>query len=144
MRAIVQRVTKASVEIEGKYTNSISKGLLVLCAFREEDNEKKIKWAANRISKLRIFKDENDKLNRSVIDEKGEVLIVSNFTLYGNCAHGTRPDFSKSASSDVALPLYELFVKEMKEKTPVKTGKFAASMVLDIVADGPATVVVEN
>lgn len=144
MRAIVQRVTKASVEIEEKEKNTIGKGLLVLCAFREEDTEKKIKWAANRISKLRIFKDKNDKLNRSVIDEKGEILIVSNFTLYGNCSHGTRPDFSKAAKAQTSLPMYELFVRELEQRAPVKTGKFGGSMVLDIIADGPATVVVEN
>src|SRR5690554_1207781 len=144
MRAVVQRVTKAAVEIEGKETNTIGKGLIVLCAFKDDDSDQKIKWAANRISKLRIFPDDNHKLNRSVIDEDGEVLIVSNFTLYGNCAHGTRPDFSKSANGKRALPMYELFVKELKQRAPVKTGKFGGDMVLEIIADGPATVVVDN
>ncbi|HHU43764.1 MAG: D-aminoacyl-tRNA deacylase [Bacillota bacterium] len=144
MRAIVQRVKKASVQIGSEVKNSIGRGILVLCAFREGDDEKKIKWAAERISKLRIFRDLNHKLNRSVSDEKGEALVVSNFTLYGNCAHGTRPDFSKSANFQTALPMYEMFVRELNKRVPTKTGEFGGDMTLEIVADGPVTVVVDN
>lgn len=144
MRAIIQRVTKAQVEVVNKYKADIGKGILVLCAFNEEDTEKKVRWAAGRISKLRIFKDQNNKLNKSVLDEKGEALVVSNFTLYGNCIHGTRPDFSKAAAGQKALPLYEAFVDELKSILPVKTGEFGGDMVLDIIADGPSTVVLDN
>lgn len=144
MRAIIQRVTKAEVEVVGKYKAGIERGILILCAFNEQDTEKKVKWAAGRISKLRIFKDENNKLNRSVLDEKGKALIVSNFTLYGDCIHGTRPDFSKSAPSKIALPLYNVFIEEMKKILPIETGEFGGDMILNIIADGPSTVVLDN
>lgn len=144
MRAIVQRVTKAQVEVVNKYKASIGKGLLILCAFKAEDTEKKVRWAAGRIAKLRIFKDQDNKLNRSVLNEEGEALVVSNFTLYGNCIHGTRPDFSKAAPGKKALPLYNAFVEELKSILPVKTGEFGGDMVLDIIADGPSTVVLDN
>lgn len=144
MRAIVQRVTKAQVQVIDKYTDSIGIGLLILCAFNAEDTEKKVRWAAGRIAKLRIFKDQNNKLNRSVLDKEGQALVVSNFTLYGNCIHGTRPDFSKAAPGQQALPLYNAFVDELKRFLPVKTGEFGGDMVLDIIADGPSTVVLDN
>jgi D-tyrosyl-tRNA(Tyr) deacylase len=144
MRAIVQRVRKARVEVIGKYTAEIGRGILVLCAFNAQDTEQKVKWAAGRISRLRIFRDENDKLNRSVIDEKGEALIVSNFTLYGNCLHGNRPDFSHAAPKEISLPLYEIFVKEMSGIIPTKTGEFGGDMELQIIADGPSTVILDN
>ncbi len=144
MRAIVQRTTSAAVEVIGKYKAEIGRGILVLCAFSAADTEKTVKWAAGRISKLRIFSDENGKLNRSVLDENGEALVVSNFTLYGNCIHGTRPDFSRSAPSAVSRPLYDTFVEELSKLLPVKTGEFGGKMVLSIIADGPSTVVLDN
>lgn len=144
MRAIIQRVQEAQVEVVGKYKEKIERGILILCAFNKEDTAQKIEWAARRIVKLRIFRDEQDKLNRSVLDEKGQALVVSNFTLYGDCLHGTRPDFSKALSYEKALALYNLFLSELKKEIPIKSGEFGGDMVLTIVADGPSTVVMDN
>lgn len=143
MKAVVQRVKRAQVTVE-EDVRAIGKGIIVYCAFKASDTDEKIKWAAGRIAKLRIFYDENQKFNKSVLDEKGEALVISNFTLYGNCLHGTRPDFSKAAPADIALPMYELFVKTLEENLPVKTGFFGKWMQVAVEADGPATVVVEN
>ncbi|MDD4315694.1 MAG: D-aminoacyl-tRNA deacylase [Clostridia bacterium] len=140
----MQRATSAEIEVIGKYKASIGRGILVLCAFCADDTPQKIKWAAGRISKLRIFQDDNGKLNRSAIDEGGEALVVSNFTLYGDCLHGTRPNFSKSAPAEISRPMYDLFVAELSKLLPVKTGEFGGKMALSIIADGPSTVVMDN
>ncbi len=144
MRVIVQRVMKAQVEVVGKYTEKIERGIVILCAFSKDDTAEKIAWAAQRIAKLRIFKDTKDKLNRSVLDKKGSALVVSNFTLYGDCLHGTRPDFSKALVYNEALLLYNDFIKELKRFLPVKSGEFGGDMVLSVVADGPSTVIMDN
>lgn len=143
MKIVIQRVFSASVSVDGKTVSSIGKGLLLLCGCRVDDTDEKLPWAANRISKLRIFRDENGKLNRSVLDEQGEILVVSNFTLYGDCHHGSRPNFDKAAGREVALPLYEKLVYLLNAYVPTQKGVFGERMNLQINADGPVTVILE-
>ena len=145
MRTVIQRVKSASVLINGSDKNEINKGLMVLCAFEEEDNIEKIKYVANKIMNLRIFSDENDKLNLSLLDIKGDILIVSNFTLYGNCVKGRRPNFTRAAKPELSEKMYDAFVEEIKSYgLKVETGKFGADMLCDIQNDGPVTVIVES
>lgn len=145
MRTILQRVKKASVLINGVEKNEIAEGLMVLCAFEEEDNLEKIQYVANKIVNLRIFADSEDKLNLSVLDKKGEILIVSNFTLYANCDKGRRPCFNRAAAPNISEAMYDTFVNEVKSYgLTVKTGKFGADMLVDISNDGPVTVMVES
>lgn len=144
MRCVLQRVRGAEVSVDGKVVGKIGRGLLVLCGFCDGDDEEKIAWIAKRISKLRIFTDENDKLNYSLIDINGSALVVSNFTLYGDCLHGNRPDFGKAAKSEISKPMYEYFVKEMSEHVPVQTGRFGEHMELKLDIDGPITAVIEK
>ena len=145
MRTVIQRVKSASVLINGSDKNEINKGLMALCAFEEEDNIEKIKYVANKIMNLRIFSDENDKLNLSLLDIKGDILIVSNFTLYGNCDKGRRPNFTRAAKPELSEKMYDAFVEEIKSYgLKVETGKFGADMLCDIQNDGPVTVIVES
>ena len=145
MRTIIQRVKKASVLIDNSEKNEINNGLMVLCAFEETDTNEKIEYVANKIVNLRIFADCEDKLNLSLLDIKGEILIVSNFTLYGNCDKGRRPCFNRAAKPDISEKMYDYFVEEVKKYgLTVKTGKFGADMLVDISNDGPVTVMVES
>lgn len=144
MRCVIQRIREGKVFVDGKVVGSANHGLLVLCGFTEGDTTEKAKFMAERISKMRIFPDESGKLNRSVVDEKGEVLIVSNFTLYADCSHGTRPDFSKAMKRTEAKPIYDEFVKKMSEILPVGTGMYGEHMELSIYSDGPITVVFDK
>ena len=144
MRCVVQRVRAASVTVEGKVVGSIKEGLLVLCGFLEDDTKEKIDWVANKIAKLRIFNDENDKLNLSVKDVGGEVLVVSNFTLYGDCTNGHRPNFSLAAKGEISRPLYQYFVKKLGELVPVQTGIFGEHMEMKLDFNGPITVIIDR
>ena len=144
MRCVIQRVRGASVTVDGEIVGKINRGLLVLCGFTEGDDEEKIKWVAGRIAKLRIFTDENDKLNKSCIDVGGSVLVVSNFTLYGDCLHGNRPDFGRAAKGEISRPMYEKFVAAMKEHLPTETGRFGEHMELSLDIDGPITALIEK
>lgn len=144
MRCVVQRVRAASVTVEGKVVGSIKEGLLVLCGFLEDDTKEKIDWVANKIAKLRIFNDENDKLNLSVKDVGGEVLIVSNFTLHGDCTNGHRPNFSLAAKGEISRPLYQYFVKKLGELVPVQTGMFGEHMEMKLDFNGPITVIIDR
>lgn len=144
MRCVIQRVREASVTVNGEVVGKIGRGLLVLCGFTEGDSDEKIAWVAGRIAKLRVFTDENDKLNYSCIDVKGSVLVVSNFTLYGDCLHGNRPDFGKAAKGEVSRPMYEKFISELQKHLPVRTGRFGEHMELKLDIDGPITAVLEK
>ncbi len=144
MRCVVQRVRSASVTVNEKVVGSIGQGLLVLCGFLESDTPQKIDWVANRIANLRIFNDQNDKLNLSVKDVEGEVLIISNFTLYGDCTNGCRPNFSLAAKGEISEPLYNYFVKKLSEQVSVQTGKFGQHMELMLDFNGPITVVIDR
>lgn len=144
MRCVIQRVRAAEVTVESEVTGSIGRGLLVLCGFTEGDSEEKIRWAAGRIAKLRIFNDGNGKLNLSCIDVGGSALIVSNFTLYGDCLHGNRPDFGRAAKGEISRSMYEVFVNEMARYVPTQTGRFGEHMELKLDIDGPITTVLEK
>lgn len=144
MRCVIQRIRNGKVYVDGKVVGQASHGFLILCGFTETDEKDKIASAAQRIAKLRIFPDENGKLNRSLLDENGQALVVSNFTLYADCAHGTRPDFSKAAKGEISKPLYDFFVEEMKKYVHTETGRFGEHMELEIYSDGPITVVYDK
>ncbi len=146
MRAVVQRVSEASVKVDGKITGHIGRGLLILLAVHRDDTENQLKWVADKCRRLRIFEDNEGKMNRSLEDVDGEVLLVSQFTLYGEVKKGTRPSFIASAGPEKAESMYEQMVYHMERTIPgkVKTGIFAAKMEVSLVNDGPVTIIVER
>lgn len=145
MKAVLQRVKKASVSIEGAVCGEIGQGLMILLGVGAGDTEQDAEIMASKIAKLRIFSDEDRKMNLSVRDVEGEALIVSNFTLYANCEKGNRPDFLASAPPAEANALYETFVRQMKrEVRHVATGEFGADMEVSILNDGPVTILLDS
>lgn len=146
MKVVVQRVKSASVTVDGEVTGKIDHGLLLLIGIHQTDTKKQIDWCCRKISKLRIFEDEEGKMNRSVQDVKGGILAVSQFTLYGDTRKGTRPSFIEAAKPDIAEPLYNYMVERFKEITnlTVEEGKFGAMMVVELINDGPVTIIVEK
>jgi D-tyrosyl-tRNA(Tyr) deacylase len=148
MRTVVQRVSSASVEISSEnYSAGIEKGLLILLGIKTGDSIKDVNFVADKCSKLRIFEDDENKLNLSVQDVDSEVLIISQFTIYGETAKGNRPSFIEAAKPDEAIPLYEEFIKRMKQNLgegKVKKGIFGAMMDVKLVNSGPVTVIVES
>lgn len=144
MKVLIQRVKNASVTIDNKLYSSIDKGLLALVGIEKGDSIEKIQKAAKKVTGLRIFPDENDKMNRSLLDIKGEMLIVSQFTLCGDCKKGTRPSFDNSAPPEMANNLYETFIKEIQScGVKTGTGKFGAMMDVALINDGPVTFMLE-
>lgn len=143
MRAVVQRVTRAKVEVDGKVTGEIKNGFLVLVGFTHGDTEADCIRVAKKISGLRIFSDENDKINLSLKDVEGDILCVSQFTLYADCSHGNRPSFTNAARPDLAEPLYEFFCKELEKYAHTERGIFGADMKVSLLNDGPFTVIIE-
>ena len=144
MKILIQRVKRASVSIDNKLYSKISKGILALVGIEKGDTIVQVQKASQKIVNLRIFPDENDKMNRSLIDVAGEILIVSQFTLCGDCKKGTRPSFDNSAPPNVAEKLYEAFIAEVNTHgINIKTGKFGAMMDVELVNDGPVTFMVE-
>ncbi len=145
MRVVIQRVTEASVEVDRSIVASIGRGMVVLVAFRRGDGEEALRWMARKCVDLRIFEDEHGKMNRSVLDEGGEVLVVSQFTLYGNCRKGRRPAYTDSAPHEEAADLYRLFVEILMSVYPhIAAGVFGAKMKLRLVNDGPVTLIVDR
>ncbi len=145
MKAVVQRVKNASVEVEGKICGEIEQGLLIFLGVCDEDTEKECDKLADKISKLRIFSDENDKINLSVNDVNGSILVVSQFTLYADCHKGNRPSFIKAGNPQHAERLYEYFSKAISEKIGGRTenGIFGADMKVNLLNDGPFTILLE-
>ena len=143
MRVVIQRVTNASVTIEGKEYSRIAFGMLLLVAFEDSDNMDDIEWLCNKISNLRIFADNEDKMNLSLMEVGGEVLSVSQFTLFASTKKGNRPSYSRSVKPDIAMPLYNQFNKRLGEilGKNIKTGVFGAMMDVALVNDGPVTIV---
>lgn len=145
MKALIQRVKQASVTINSDLYSQIGTGMLVLLGVEKGDEKENAELLAKKLVNLRIFEDENGKMNKSVLDVKGEMLVVSQFTLCGDCRKGTRPSFDKSAPPEIAEKLYEQFVEVVKEcGIPVQTGKFRAMMDVSLVNDGPVTFMVEK
>ncbi|MHB9155207.1 MAG: D-aminoacyl-tRNA deacylase [Endomicrobiales bacterium] len=145
MKAVVQRVKNAAVNVRGKEKNSINRGLVVLVGVGENDSEKDVTFLADKLLTLRIFPSEQGKFDRSVTDIRGEFLVVSQFTLYGDCMKGRRPDFAGAARPEKAVPLYEGFVERLASSgLTVKTGVFGADMLVDIQNDGPVTVIIDT
>lgn len=144
MKVLIQRVKRASVTIDNEIYSSINKGILALVGIEKGDTLEEVEKSAKKIVNLRIFPDENDKMNKSLLDIQGEMLIVSQFTLCGDCKKGTRPSFDKSAPPEIANKLYEAFVSEInKYGIKTGTGKFGAMMDVELVNDGPVTFMIE-
>ena len=145
MRAVLTRVKHASVTIDGKVHGQIGEGFLILLGITHEDTEAQAVKLADKLTGLRIFEDENGKMNRGLDEVKGELLVVSQFTLYGNCKKGRRPEFLAAARPEVAIPLYEKFVELCRAKgVHTETGEFGAYMQVDSLNDGPLTLVVDT
>jgi D-tyrosyl-tRNA(Tyr) deacylase len=145
MRAVVQRVSHARVLVDGEVTGEIGRGLLVLLGVGRSDTEEEARWLAEKIAGLRIFEDDEGKMNRGLSDIDGGMLIVSQFTLYGDCRKGRRPSFIDAAPPDLAIPLYEAFITAVKALgIPTAAGRFAAMMQVELVNDGPVTLIVDS
>ena len=145
MRTLIQRVTKASVDIEGTCFNSINQGLVVFLGIGKEDSVLDIEYLINKILKLRIFRDDKNKMNCSLQDFNLDILVISQFTLYANCSKGNRPSFQNSAKPQLAEKLYNLFIDNLKKrKINVKTGKFGANMDIQLINQGPVTIMLDS
>lgn len=146
MIAVIQRVSSASVEIENKVKASMGNGLLVLLGIEDADNQEDIDWLANKVVNLRIFNDAEGVMNRSAIDEGGDIIVVSQFTLHASTKKGNRPSYIKASKPEVAIPLYEKFVNtlEVNLGKAVQTGEFGADMKVSLLNDGPVTVIIDT
>jgi len=145
MRIVLQRVSRAKVTVDGRVTGQIGRGLLLLAGFTEGDNEDALAWMAKKVLQLRIFPDQEGKMNRSVEEVDGGVLVVSQFTLYGDARKGNRPSFIAAARPEAAIPLYERFLQLLRDAgRPVETGEFGAMMDVELVNDGPVTLILER
>lgn len=145
MRAVVQRVSSSKVTVDDQTIGQVGHGLLVLLGVTHDDTSKDVDYMVDKITNLRIFEDENDKMNLSLKDTGGEILAVSQFTLYGDCRRGRRPSFTDAARPEIANPLYEEFVQKIRDLgINVGTGKFGAHMIVDLTNDGPVTILLES
>ena len=146
MKAVLQRVSKASVTIDKETVASIKNGLLILLGVIDEDSQEDINWLSKKISNLRIFADEDGVMNKSIIEVNGDVIVVSQFTLHANTKKGNRPSYIKAAKPDIAIPLYEAFVSQLESDLgkKVQTGQFGAMMDVALVNDGPVTIIIDT
>ena len=146
MRVVIQRVTEASVTINQQIHGQIETGYLVLAGFEENDLEEDLHWISKKITDLRIFSDQDGKMNLSVQDVEGEILLVSQFTLFASTKKGNRPSFIRSASPEIAVPLYDKFILILNELLPnkIKTGVFGANMKISLINDGPVTITIDS
>ncbi|HEY0056109.1 MAG TPA: D-aminoacyl-tRNA deacylase [Pedobacter sp.] len=146
MRAVIQRVSRASCTVDGATTGKINAGLLVLLGIEEEDTSEDLIWLAQKIVNMRIFSDENGLMNNSVLDIKGEILLISQFTLFAQTKKGNRPSFIRAAKPEKAIPLYEQMISELEKLTGEKpqTGIFGAEMKIELLNDGPVTIIMDT
>ena len=144
MRCVVQKVNYSSVTVDGKIVNQIKRGLMVLVGFTETDTIDDINYCVRKVANLRVFEDENDVMNLSVIDVKGEILSISQFTLYGDVKKGNRPSYVRALGGDKAKPLYEQFNKLLNEYVPTYDGVFGADMKVELLNDGPTTIIIDS
>jgi D-tyrosyl-tRNA(Tyr) deacylase len=146
MRVVLQRVTSASVKIEDKYVAKIDKGLLVLLGIATDDTQEDINWLVKKIVSLRIFSDSNQKMNLSVNDINGEIIVVSQFTLFASTKKGNRPSYTKSARPEIAIPLYHNFIETLQNNfsKEIQTGEFGADMKVNLINDGPVTIIIDS
>lgn len=145
MRALLQRVTSASVSIDGETVGAIGPGLAILLGVRQGDGHEDVDFLASKCMNLRVFRDASGRFNRSALDVAAEILVVSQFTLYADCRRGRRPGFTEAAAPDLAVPLYEAFVEAIRSHgATVATGRFGADMLVEIRNDGPVTMMVES
>ncbi|MDO6760739.1 D-aminoacyl-tRNA deacylase [Tamlana sp. 2_MG-2023] len=146
MKIVIQRVSKASVTIEGEKVASINQGLLILLGIVAEDTSEDIKWLTNKIVNLRVFEDDHGVMNNSLKALNGDVIVVSQFTLHAGTKKGNRPSYIKAAKPDVAIPLYNDFVKQLQQDLgkPVQTGQFGADMKVELLNDGPVTIIIDS
>ena len=146
MRAVIQRVSEASCTVEGKVTGSITAGLLVLLGIEDADEQEDVEWLAQKIVNMRIFGDENDLMNKSLVDINGNIFLISQFTLFAAIKKGNRPGFTKAARPDKAIPLYEAMIKKLSEllNKQIETGIFGADMKISLINDGPVTILADT
>ncbi|MCF8451893.1 MAG: D-tyrosyl-tRNA(Tyr) deacylase [Pedobacter sp.] len=146
MRAIIQRVSSASCSIEGKISGEIGIGFMILLGIEDSDTDEDLSWLAQKISNMRIFSDENGLMNKALADVQGNILLVSQFTLFASTKKGNRPGFTRSAKPDFAIPLYEKMISELGQLTGTKiqTGVFGADMQISLVNDGPVTIIMDT
>lgn len=145
MRVVLQRVSRASVSIDNRVVGSVGRGFLALVGFRSGDGPEQVEWMADKIAGLRVFADDAGKMNRDLAAVAGSVLVVSQFTLYGDASRGRRPSFVDAAKPEVAIPLYQAFIKALHTRNvPVETGEFGAMMQVELVNDGPVTLIFEK
>ncbi|WP_233897831.1 D-aminoacyl-tRNA deacylase [Tenacibaculum piscium] len=146
MKAVIQRVSKASVTIENQKVADIQNGLLILIGITNEDTQEDINWLSKKITNLRIFNDENDVMNKSLIDIKGDAIIVSQFTLQASTKKGNRPSYMNAAKPEIAIPLYEAFIEKVEGnlEKKVQTGEFGADMKIELLNDGPVTIIIDS
>ncbi len=146
MRAVIQRVSEASVTIAGRTTGAIGPGLLVLAAFEETDSHEDLEWLSGKLVRLRIFNDDQGVMNRSLQETGGDLLVISQFTLYASTRKGNRPSYLRAAPPETAVPLYTSFVHKLSDELnkPISTGEFGADMKVALVNDGPVTIIIDT
>jgi D-tyrosyl-tRNA(Tyr) deacylase len=146
MRVVIQRVTRASVTIAGELKSSIGRGMMILVGFCNEDTDQDLDWAVKKIAQLRIYDDEQGVMNKSIEETGGEILAVSQFTLYASCKKGNRPSYIRAAKPDISVPLYDAFCEKLQERLqkPIQTGVFGADMQVELINDGPVTICIDT
>ncbi|MFK7750735.1 MAG: D-aminoacyl-tRNA deacylase [Kordia sp.] len=146
MKAVIQRVTEASVTVDEKKVADIGHGLLILLGVEHEDTHEDVKWLSNKVARLRIFNDENGVMNTSLLDTNGDAIVVSQFTLHASTKKGSRPSYLKAAKPDISIPMYEAFVTQLEKdlNKKVQTGIFAADMKVALLNDGPVTIIIDT
>lgn len=146
MKVVIQRVSRASVTVDGKITGHIDEGLLVLLGIEDADGDEDILWLSNKIVNLRVFNDENGVMNKSVLEVKGGILLVSQFTLHASTKKGNRPSYIRASKPDIAIPMYEKMIAQLQADLgqPIQTGIFGADMKVELLNDGPVTIIIDT